>query len=287
MKMFLLLSFLLTTQAFAGWSISHYNIRNFNKDPDAGPTNIAQLSKNIRAAKSDVMSFNEVVNVPAFEQLLKIALPGYFIAVSSCGGFGQQKIAIAFNPKVFKFISYAEDLTFSSGGTTCGDLRPGLFLNLQHLSNGKMYTFAGFHLKAGGEEAAMRKRWTQYKLLAQLAQKYASKNLVIMGDLNTTGYNIKDADYDQFQSFLSVSKFATASQNLACTSYWEGTLGNGLHQSSILDHIVLKNDMAREVANVSVGAHCAKLDCRDATPADLGIDYASVSDHCPIQVTFK
>ena len=142
-------------------------------------------------------------------------------------------------------------------------------------------------MASSGEESAMRQRWAQYKLLASLAQKYAAKNLVILGDLNTTGYNIRDADYDHFQSFLSVSKLVTASQNLACTSYWEGTLGNGLHQSSILDHIVLKNDMAKEVANVAVGAHCAKLDCRDATPAELGIDYASVSDHCPIQVTFK
>lgn len=287
MKIFLLLSLLVTSQAFAGWSISHYNIRNFNKDPDAGATNLEQLARNIRATKSDVMSFNEVINVPAFEALLKVALPGYYIAVSSCGGFGQQKLAIAFNPKVFKFISYAEDLTFSSGGNSCGDLRPGLLLNLQHLTNGKIYTFAGFHLKAGGEEQAMRKRWAQYKLLAQLTQKYAARNLVIVGDLNTTGYNIKDADYTQFQGFLNASRFVTASQNLACTSYWEGTLGNGLHQSSILDHIVLKTDMAREVVSVDVGAHCAKLDCRDATPADLGIDYASVSDHCPIKVTFR
>lgn len=287
MKIILLFSLLLGSQAWAGWSVSQYNIRNFNKDPGAGETDLVQLGKNLKSFKSDVMSFVEVVNADAFRTLIQTNLPGYQVQISNCGGFGKQKLAVAYNPKVFKFISSAEDLNFSGSTGKCASLRPAFLVTLEHVATKKAYVFAALHLKAGGAEAAMRTRWTQYQLLAKLATVYSNQNLIMLGDLNTTGYNIKDADFDSFQSLLSVSKMTTASQNLHCTSYWEGTLGNGLHQSSILDHIVVKNSMAKEVVNVQVGAHCAKLNCADATPEDLGIDYQHVSDHCPIQVTFK
>lgn len=287
MKIFFVLSLIFSTQVWAGWTVATYNIRNFDRDHGAGGTNLEQLGRNIREYKSDVMTFIEVVNVQAFETLIKRNLPGYKVAISSCGGFGKQKLAVAFNPNVFRYITHAEDLSFTGSNGSCGSLRPGLLVNLVHTSTNRSYIFGAFHLKAGGSEDAMRRRWAQYQLLANLARVYAGKNFIITGDLNTTGYNIKDADYDKFQTFLSVSRLLTTSQNLGCTSYWSGTLGNGLHQSSILDHIVVENRIGREVTNVSVGAHCAKLDCRDAYPHDLGIDYQNVSDHCPIQVSFK
>ncbi len=284
---FIALLLLLGSHAWAGWNVTHYNIRNFNKDPGAGATDLGQLGKNLKEFKSDVMGFVEVVNTAAFTSLINTNLPGYQTITSDCGGFGRQKLAIVFNPKTFKFISSAEDLKFSSSDNKCGSLRPALIVTLQEVATKKNYVFAALHLKAGGAESAMRQRWTQYQLLAQLAKKFSSQNLILMGDLNTTGYNLKDADYDQFSSFLAVSKYKTMSENLGCTSYWTGILGNGLHQSSILDHIVVKESMTKDVEDIQLGAHCAKLDCRDATPEDLGIDYQSVSDHCPIQVSFK
>jgi hypothetical protein len=287
MKFLILFTLLLGSQAWAGWSVSQYNIRNFNKDPGAGETDLVQLGTNLKAFKSDVMSFVEVVNADAFKTLIQTNLPGYQMQISNCGGFGKQKLAVVYNPKVFTFISSAEDLNFTGSAGKCGSLRPALLVTLEHTATKKAYVFAALHLKAGGAEAAMRTRWTQYQLLAKLSAVYANQNLIMMGDLNTTGYTIHDADFDSFQSLLSVSKMTTASENLHCTSYWEGTLGNGLHQSSILDHIVVRNSMASEIADVQVGAHCAKLNCQEATPEDLGIDYQKVSDHCPIQVTFK
>lgn len=284
---FLALCLLLGSHAWAGWNVTSYNIRNFNKDPGAGATDLIQLGKNLKAFKSDVMGFVEVVNLAAFKTLIDANLPGYQIVNSTCGGFGKQKLAVAFNSKTFKLISTVEDLSFSGTGTSCGSLRPALIVTLQEIATKKNYVFAALHLKAGGAESAMRQRWTQYHLLNGLAKRYSSQNLIMLGDLNTTGYNLKDADYDQFSSFLAVSNYKTMSENLGCTSYWSGTLGNGLHQSSILDHIVVNESMTKEVAVVHVGAHCAKLDCRDAAPADLGTDYESVSDHCPIQVSFK
>jgi endonuclease/exonuclease/phosphatase family metal-dependent hydrolase len=123
--------------------------------------------------------------------------------------------------------------------------------------------------------------------LQSLAANNNSDNLILLGDFNTTGYSPKDQDYEKFESLLSQSKLRTTSETIHCSSYWEGLSGGSLHQPSTLDHIVVQDSQFAQVESVKVGAHCAKLDCREATPTDLGISYQSVSDHCPIQVTFK
>jgi endonuclease/exonuclease/phosphatase family metal-dependent hydrolase len=75
MKIFLLLSLLLSSQLWAGWSVSSYNIRNFDHDHEAGQTNLDELGKNIREYKSDVMTFVEVVNLEAFKRVVQQILP--------------------------------------------------------------------------------------------------------------------------------------------------------------------------------------------------------------------
>ncbi len=287
MKSLLALLLLLSSQAWAGWTISSYNIRNFDHDHVAGQTNIDELSKTVKTYKSDVMTFIEVVNLDAFKSVIKATLPDHQVAHSTCGGFGKQKLAIVYNSKMFNLIGQIEDMTFSGSTGACGSLRPVFLVTLQEKLTTKKFTFAAVHLKAGGAEAAMQQRWKQYDLLAKLVKQYGSQNLIMMGDFNTTGYNIKDQDFDHFDKLLANGSLKTTSENLGCTSYWEGTLGNGRHQPSILDHIVLKDDLFSEVQSVTVGSHCAKLNCKDATPEELGVSYQTVSDHCPLQVTFK
>lgn len=287
MKTFVLFCLLLGSQAWAGWSVSSYNIRNFDHDRIAGQTNLTELGKTIKEFKSDVMTFIEVVNLEAFQSVVKQNLPEYEVAHSKCGGGGRQKLAIAYNAKIFTFLGQVEDATFSGSSEGCGSLRPVLIVNLQNKTTKQKFFFAAIHLKAGGAAEAMQQRWTQYELLEKLAKKYKSEKLILLGDFNTTGYNIKNEDFTKFEKFLSSSALHTMSENLGCTSYWEGTLGNGRHQSSILDHIVLNDDLRANVKDVFLGSHCAKLDCKDATPEELGTSYQTVSDHCPIQVTFN
>ena len=287
MKFSLIIALFITTSAWARFSVTTYNIRNFDKDPGAGQTNVVLLGKTIKEFKSDVMTFIEVINLDAFKKLIQDNLPGYTITHSQCGGTGRQKLAIVFDSTKFELVNSAEDLSFSSQTGDCGSLRPIFLTTLKEKSSSKAYTFGAVHLKAGGAESAMRQRWQQYEKLKVLVDRLAKQNVILMGDFNTTGYNIKDQDYVQFEDFLAQKKFRTTSESLGCTSYWEGTLGNGQHQSSILDHIVLKDTQMAEVAEVSLGAHCAELSCRPATPTELGATYESVSDHCPIKVTFK
>lgn len=288
MKIFLTVSLLFISQAWAKWSVTSYNIRNFDKNY-GNATDVVELGKIIKSFKSEVMGFVEVVNLDAFKTLVKKNLPGYKIQHSTCGGGGKQKLALAFDPKVFSFVSMEEDLRFSNleQPTYCGGLRPVLLVTLQHKKDKKLYVFALAHLKAGGGNDAMETRWEQYEKLEKLVASYENQQFILMGDLNTTGYNIKDKDYVHFQSFLNSSDMTTMSEDLGCTSYWEGTERNGHHQPSILDHIVIRDSFVKSVEKVNLGSHCAAMDCRPSIPWELGRSYEAVSDHCPVQVTFK
>lgn len=278
---------LLSTTAWAKWSVTTYNIRNFDNDPDAGRTNLTELSRILKDVQSDVMAFEEIVNKTAFENLVKKNLTGYQYRVSECGGFGEQHLAVAYNPKTFDYVQHSEDLNFSGNGNKCGSLRPVFLVTLKHKESKKNFTFGVVHLKAGGNRRAMEQRWQQYTKLMELSDKYAKENLVLLGDFNTTGYSIKDADYERFEDFISSSSLRTMSEEIGCTNYWNGGNGGKEYISSILDHIVVQDSNVSSVESVRVAAHCRQHECRPATPQDLGISYQSVSDHCPVQVTFR
>ncbi len=284
---FALVFLLLSTAGWAKWSVSTYNIRNFDNDPEAGRTNLVELGKVLKDFQSDVMAFVEVVNVQAFETLIKKNLTDLEYKISDCGGFGKQRLALAYNTKVFDYVTHAEDLTFSGNGTRCGSLRPVLLLTLRHRQTKSTYTFGVVHLKAGGNIRAMEQRWQQYKKLEKLSAHYKDEAFILLGDFNTTGFQIHDQDYEKFEALLSSSSLRTTSETLQCTSYWMGNEGGAQHQPSILDHIVVQDREINAVDSVRVGTHCARVDCRPATPAELGKTYEAISDHCPVQVVFK
>lgn len=284
---FALLFLLLSTTGWAKWSVSTYNIRNFDSDSDGRRTDLVELGRILKESQSDVMAFPEIVNKSAFDTLVKSNLSGYEHKISNCGGFGRQHLAVAYNTKVFEYVKHAEDLSFSGTSGKCGSLRPVFLVTLKNKTTNQIYTFGAVHLKAGGSNRAMEQRWQQYSKLEGLTEKYKNENLVLLGDFNTTGYNIKDRDYQKFEDLLGSSSLRTTSESIACSSYWRGTQGGSDYQPSILDHVVVQDKTFANVESVKVGSHCGRLDCRPATPEELGTSYQSVSDHCPIQVTFK
>ncbi len=288
MKFTFLFLLLLTSSAWARWSVSTYNIRNFDQDPSAGTTDYVELQRIIGSVKSDVMAFEEVVNAEAFKSVIEKALPGYRYSLSSCGGRGKQKLAVAFNPAVFEFVSQKEDFSFSgSGQEACGSLRPVFLVTLKMKATKELFIFAGIHLKAGGDPRSMETRWGQYGKLKKLVESMRNSQLILLGDFNTTGYNIRNDDFARFEDFLSGAGLKTSAEATACTNYWTGADQNPDFLPSILDHIVMATDLASKIASINVGAHCQKTKCAEVSETDLGLSYAKVSDHCPVQVLFK
>lgn len=289
MKFTLLILLFISSSAWAKWNVSAYNIRNFDKDPGAGQTDYNELQRIITSVKSDVMTFEEIVNADAFASIMAKALPTYRYNLSTCGGRGKQKIAVAYNPAVFEFVSQKEDFTFSGSGfdSACGSLRPVFLVTLRMKKTKENYVFAGIHLKAGGDPRSMQTRWGQYQKLENLVQEIGNARLILLGDFNTTGYNIKNDDFSRFNGFLDSSGMWTASEEIGCTNYWTGADQDPSMLPSILDHIVMSNALASQVESTKVGAHCQRTSCEVVPESSLGLSYAKVSDHCPVQVNFK
>jgi len=278
---------LISFNLYAHFSVSTFNIRNFDKDSRSS-VDKTELKKIIINLNSDVIAFEEVVNAKAFEELIKDALPEYQYKISKCGGTGRQKLALVFHSKKFQFISENEDLSFSDfNGNKCGSLRPVYFVKLKDQVSKESYTFGLVHLKAGGSRQAMQRRWEQYKNLEEKLTVMRDDRVIVLGDFNTTGYLSQDDDFLNFSELLSRADFFAATSQLGCSSYWDGGSGGTSYYPSLLDHVLLTSKFPLKVNDVSVGTHCQKISCQISTAEELGKSYASVSDHCPIKVTFK
>jgi len=282
--------------AQAALKITTYNIRMF--DSKSSPTNKVELAKVLKSLKFDLLTVEEIVNGASFETLIRKEFPGYKTILTNCGGAGRQKIGFVFNPLKVKLIESHEDNRISEPGVVvgeygCGSLRPALVGMFQELKTRKKFVMVGVHLKAGGSEDSYSKRSKQYKILEQMIaelKRANHKDIIVMGDFNTTGYNANDIDYVNFNDFLSASRAKTVSEKLDCTAYWSGeNREDNIEESSILDHVVHTNGfLGYKAVSAEVATHCIKVKCNN-TPRqnDLGIHYKEVSDHCPVVATFK
>lgn len=289
MKFFMMLMFLFSSPAWAQWSVTTYNLRNFDRDTREGRTDLVELARIIKDHQSDVMAFQEIESAGAFKKMVAANLPGYSYIITTCGGEAKQKLALVYKLASFDFVRRIEDRTFSGGQGTngCGPLRPVLVVDLRHKGTDTLYTFGVVHLKAGGGRKDFERRWRQYGGLKHLSERYPDKNLILLGDFNSTGYILKNEDYLRFESFIGQARMKSMSENLGCTNYWKGTLGGEELVPSILDHILIQDKNLHEVTEVKLGTHCGELNCRPALRSELGLSFDAVSDHCPIQVKFK
>lgn len=274
--------------------VSTYNIRNF--DSKGPTTNKAELKKILMELKFDLLGSQEIVNTNSFNKFLRTEFKQYSSITSRCGGGGRQKLAIVYKKSKLQLVKSYEDMRFSDPGTIvtelgCGPLRPALVAVFKDLKTKERFVAINFHLKAGVGTRSYQKRWAQYKLVAKLVKELSRadyKNIILLGDFNTTGYINRNDDYATFTKILDQMKYRTVSSEIACTSYWSGkNRRDGVEVSSVLDHILYPQGfLGYSKMRTSVHAHCAKVLCSDATPSSLGVSYKQVSDHCPVSTVF-
>jgi endonuclease/exonuclease/phosphatase family metal-dependent hydrolase len=282
------------TSSHAAFKMASYNIRNF--DSKKSPTNKIELKKIINSLNADFITVEEIVNTSSFKKFVKNSLPGYQIALSRCGGGGKQKIGFLFKKSVVKLINIYEDNRLSDPTNVmsdlgCGRLRPALVGVFSHVKTKKKFVVVGLHLKAGGNNSSFSKRWRQYEIVSDLVDELKQrnhKNIILMGDMNTTGYSVMNEDYNKFQDLLVDLDMETSGEEMLCTSYWGGTdRHDNIEEASILDHIIYPdNFLGFRGTNVKVHSHCLAQKCSNTSAASLGVSYSSVSDHCPISVNF-
>ena len=134
----------------------------------------------------------------------------------------------------------------------------------------------------------------QHKVIHNILKKLRKsghRNIMLMGDLNTTSYLSGNDVYEDFAEFVRESGMQDFSEEINCTSYWTGEDRNdNKHERSLLDHVMISNELADQIqyADVEVLSHCRKVSCGKKVPTkSLGLTYEEVSDHCPVIGTLK
>lgn len=279
----------LSTSLYADIKFGSYNIRTFDKHSSS--TNKTELRRIIEDADFDFFGVQEIVNADSFKKFIQDNFSEYSVILSTCGGAGKQKLGFVYNHRIFKLLKIAEDDTLSDvkSQKRCDSLRPAMVGDFQIKSSKKKFTAIAVHLKAGSGSRNYSRRNTQYGILSDMVQSFkrsGKKNIILMGDFNTTGYDLKDDDYKNFRSFINSSDLNTSARYIQCTAYWGGSdYNDNIEESSTLDHLIYTdNFLDHKSLSFDVKAHCSKVKCRDTYETSLGVSYQEVSDHCPIEL---
>ena len=276
--------------AAAGLNVGTYNIRNFDKP--GTHTNKKLLKQSILEASPDLLAVQEIHNQSSFKSFVTKELKGYSLALSNCGGGGGQKLGFVYRFSKLRLKKSYEDRRLTSAfDNGCGSLRPAFVGIFEDLEEGRTFVALSVHLKAGSGSRNFERRATQYKHIQDMFAEFEAdghKAILAMGDFNTTGFDHRNQDYINFKRLLTSTGSMTSAQEVSCTSYWSGTNYNdGIEEASTLDHVVFNPGFASYgTPEIKVGGHCAKARCEDVYEDVLGEGYQTVSDHCPVTVSF-
>lgn len=287
-----LLALLVSLSAQAAFTIGAYNIRNFDYDERYRiRTNKPALGSILNSLKADVMSVEEINNVAEFSNYIPQTMPGYKAKVSECGGDHGQHLGFIYNTATVELLSFHEDISLSVGGGCNAGSRP-LAIGLFQIKGSKQ-RFYGMtaHLKSGSDPQSKAKRVKQFELIMQIMRDLKAKSGVadfyLAGDLNTTEYRNRGADFQVLNKFAAATGMINLAQNLPCSAYWWGGTEDGVEDPTLLDHILVTPGLLRVKNGAKVYGHCAKVSCQSASVTDLGISYEGVSDHCPLAATIQ
>lgn len=295
MKFLLTWALLLSTLSAQAFTIGAYNIRNFDYDERYRiSTNKPELAKMILNLGVDVLSIEEIGNTARWDEFVIKSLPGYDTEVSRCGGDHGQHLGFLYNKNTVEMLSFNEDLSASNPGGpgTCDSGSRPLAIALFQIKATKQRFFGiTAHLKSGNDGSSLNKRRMQYDIIKNiindLKSKTGVKDFYFAGDLNTTEYLNKGADFAQLNGVVKELGMMNLTDRIGCSAYWWGGTDDGIENPTILDHVVATPGLIKTQPRPYVYGHCAKVSCRAASVRDLGISYEGVSDHCPITATIQ
>lgn len=244
--------------------VATFNIENFPRDE----RQIAGAFDAIRALDAPIVGVQEITDPPAFARAARERLGPTWHFVANEGG-PVQRVGVLYDGA-----RYALDWARTHREPQLDErAKPALEVRLRPRERGSAVRVIVVHLKAGGDSAHVRRE--QLRRLEPVLRLAAESPdaLVVVGDFNATG----DADRAAIRALTQRLGLAWASEELACTAYWnrrDGCLG------SALDHV-----LARErPASIAARGPCETIGC---TPGDrCPAFHREVSDHCPVDAAW-
>lgn len=294
------LSLSLSSHTLASIRMATYNIRNFDYDVRSNtPTNKAHLVKTLTEMGPDLLAVQEIHNTNEFKSMIKNHFSEKYDAIlSKCGGAHEQHLGFVYNTEKLKLLSFTEDMsTVSPGQQQQQDQfcytgsRPLAIAQFKRISNNEVYVGIAVHLKSGGQDQSINKRFKQLESIAKIVDNYRNqglKNIIIMGDFNSTEYILKNKNYKRFVQTIEKMELKDTTKDLACSAYWWGGTNDYTQYPSTLDHIIVSEEISKSITmKPQAYGHCKMLKCQSTLEGDMGISFDEVSDHCPILTEIK
>lgn len=291
----LALLFSFTSEAFI--KLATYNIRNFDYDErDDIHTNKSKLKDIIAKASPELMAVQEINNTSEFKYFLRKNFQQYSVVFTKCGGSHGQKLGFVYNHYKLNLQKFHEDMRVSNPNnpnqTSCAGSRPLGIAQFKILGTQTQFIAIAVHLKAGGQDRSIQKRFKQLDILKSVIRdirRDGFENFVVMGDFNSTEYIFKSHHHDRFMQIIESAGLIDLTKDVGCTSYWWGGVEDGKEYPSILDHILVSKALyyQRPHETAKPMAHCKKVSCREVPTDLLGVTYGQVSDHCPIVANLR
>jgi endonuclease/exonuclease/phosphatase family metal-dependent hydrolase len=251
------------------------------------------LAKIMKEANADIFGVQEIVNFADFEIFVKENFPTYKLLLTNCGGAGRQRLGYLYNTKTILLDNFFQDETITLSSKKCTQgIRPAAIGHFKTVQDQFPFTIINVHLKAGDKPANEETRIQQYSVIGEYIQKFENegrKNILVMGDFNSTDYIKRNENYQTFLDFTSRFELYNYADEVECTAYWNGGKSNGIDHPAIIDHILATQNFYNNFKSHSVEslAHCKASKCEISKREDLGISYSNVSDHCPLSTTLK
>jgi endonuclease/exonuclease/phosphatase family metal-dependent hydrolase len=289
-----LFSIVLTSlEAAASLRFSSYNIRNFDYDERSNqPTNKRHLVQIIDQINSDLIAVQEINDADEFERMINKNYNGRLkVALTLCGGAHGQKLGFIYNTNKLKLVKFEEDSRISNPNSpdqsNCNNgSRPLAVGTFKMIDRNEKLVAMSLHLKSGGRQSNIDKRFKQHKLINDVVTEQRAKgikHIVIMGDFNSTEYIINGNTKNRFEQSVSHMGLTDTTRKISCSAYWWGGAQDAKQYPSILDHILISPSLiGKKNVKVESYGHCKKLSCKVTPESQMGVSFDEVSDHCPL-----
>ncbi|MBX3162294.1 MAG: endonuclease/exonuclease/phosphatase family protein [Deltaproteobacteria bacterium] len=247
-----------------------FNIENYPKND----RQVDAAFREIAALGASFVAVQEIVDPELFARTaqVELGLTWELVHASTAPRGEERRLMVQHLGVLFDRAAWTLASTAVHDGTRLeqGRYKPVLEVRLAPRGGGDVVRVLVVHLKAGGDDRAIRAR--QYAALAAIvrAARSSGERVVVLGDFNATD----DAgDRDDLAALAARTDLRWLTESLACSAFWDRA--DGCFRSR-LDHI-LASEPAREVT--ATGA-CATSGCAMEPSCPRYID--DVSDHCPV-----
>lgn len=258
-------------------TVTTFNIRFFGLYPDSDNRDLVlQEFLNQSIPKSDIISFEEIVDVPRLKKLLPV---GWDCLSYDHSDVKHLHVMLCHSP-AYRFSKEPTDDNYliDEVAGPKGNLRPAVTAIVTNLKGNALFRMVGVHLKALPEYS--KARVAQTEIIANYLGKLKNSNLpvVIAGDFNTFSAPQNQETENDTDLILKTLNAQQLDMKIIANPFF--TFRNSYGQG-LFDHFYLSDGLSAS-RPLKIFDICNAATTTGTGTLDLAYYNKNISDHCPV-----